>query len=138
MILSQHKRNIRVKIKSSLIDSSPLKRNIRVKPKSPLIDCSPIKRNIRVKPKSPNYKGSSSSQFWTQHNQTKIVNNKYISMLYQQRVHLASGAFAPGWPRRKDGKNTHAQSSLLLQVGKRDCGAPRKRSEDQLKSELVS
>ena len=31
----------------------------------------------------------------------------------QHRVHLASGAAALGWPRHKDGRRTHAESSLL-------------------------
>ena len=31
----------------------------------------------------------------------------------QQRVHLASGASVLGWPHHKDGRWTHAQSSLL-------------------------
>ena len=34
----------------------------------------------------------------------------------QLRVHLASGAAALGWPRHKDGRRTHAQSSLLQRV----------------------
>ena len=33
----------------------------------------------------------------------------------QQRVHLASGAAALGWPRHKDGRRTHACSKKALQ-----------------------
>ena len=40
----------------------------------------------------------------------------------QHRVHLASGAAALGWPRHKDGRRTHAQSSLLQ-------GAPRRKAQ---------
>ena len=35
------------------------------------------------------------------------------------RVHLASGAAALGWPRHKDGRRTHAQSSLLQRAPRR-------------------
>ena len=38
----------------------------------------------------------------------------------QPRVHLASGATALGWPRLKDGKHTHAQSSLLQRSSKKE------------------
>ena len=37
----------------------------------------------------------------------------------QQRVHLDSGAAALGWPHLKDGRRTHAQSSLLEQAPRR-------------------
>ena len=37
----------------------------------------------------------------------------------QHRVHLASGVAALGWPRHKDGRRTHAQSSLLQQAPRR-------------------
>ena len=37
----------------------------------------------------------------------------------QHRVHLASGAAALGWPCHKDGRRTHAQSSLLQQAPRR-------------------
>ena len=37
----------------------------------------------------------------------------------QHRVHLASGAAALGWPRHKDGRRTHAQSSLLQRTLRR-------------------
>ena len=36
-----------------------------------------------------------------------------------QPVHLASGAAALGWPRHKDGRHSHVQSSLLQQAPKR-------------------
>ena len=35
------------------------------------------------------------------------------------RVHLASGAAALGWPRHKDGRRTHAQSSLFQRAPRR-------------------
>ena len=35
------------------------------------------------------------------------------------RVHLASGAAALGRPHLKDGRHTHAQSSLLMQASRR-------------------
>ena len=34
-------------------------------------------------------------------------------------VHLASGAAVLGWPRHKDGRRSHAQSSLLQRVPRR-------------------
>ena len=37
----------------------------------------------------------------------------------QHRVHLASGAAALGWPRLKDGRRAHAQSSLLQRTPRR-------------------
>ena len=37
----------------------------------------------------------------------------------QQRVNLAPGAAALGWPRHKDGRCTHAQSSLLQRAPRR-------------------
>ena len=37
----------------------------------------------------------------------------------QHRVHLAAGAAAPGWPRHKDGRHTHARSSFLQQTSRR-------------------
>ena len=37
----------------------------------------------------------------------------------QHRVHLASGAAALGWPGLKDGRHTHAQSSLLRRAPRR-------------------
>ena len=37
----------------------------------------------------------------------------------KHRVHLASGAAALGWPHHKDGRYTHAQSSLLQQAPRR-------------------
>ena len=37
----------------------------------------------------------------------------------QHRVHLASGAAALGWPSHKDGRRTHAQSSLLQRAPRR-------------------
>ena len=37
----------------------------------------------------------------------------------EHRVHLASGAAALGWPRHKDGRRTHAQSSLLQRAPRR-------------------
>ena len=37
----------------------------------------------------------------------------------QHRVYLASGAAALGWPRHKDGRRTHAQSSLLQRAPRR-------------------
>ena len=37
----------------------------------------------------------------------------------QHRVHLASGAATQGWPRHKDGRRTHAQSSLLQRTPSR-------------------
>ena len=37
----------------------------------------------------------------------------------QHRVHLASGAAALGWPHLKEGKYTHAQSSLLQRAPRR-------------------
>ena len=37
----------------------------------------------------------------------------------QHSVHLASGAAALGWPRHKNGRRSHAQSSLLQRVPKR-------------------
>ena len=37
----------------------------------------------------------------------------------QHRVHLASGAAALGWPRHKDGRRSHAQSSLLQRAQRR-------------------
>ena len=37
----------------------------------------------------------------------------------QHRVNLASGAAALGWPRHKDGRRTHAHSSLLQQASRR-------------------
>ena len=37
----------------------------------------------------------------------------------QHRVHFASGAAALGWPRHKDGRRTHAQSSLLQRAPRR-------------------
>ena len=56
------------------------------------------------------------------------------------RVHLASGAAALGWPRHKDGRRTHAQSSLLQRASRtkaRDHGAPGKRYKDQVKRQLA-
>ena len=41
------------------------------------------------------------------------------SQIAQHRVHLASGAAALGWPRHKDGRRTHAQSSLLQRAPRR-------------------
>ena len=41
------------------------------------------------------------------------------SQASQHRVHLASGAAALGWPRHKDGRRTHAQSSLLQRAPRR-------------------
>ena len=41
------------------------------------------------------------------------------SLLAQHRVHLASGAAALVWPRHKDGRRTHAQSSLLQRAPRR-------------------
>ena len=37
----------------------------------------------------------------------------------QHRVHLVSGAAALGWPRHKDRRRTHTQSSLLQQAPRR-------------------
>ena len=37
----------------------------------------------------------------------------------QHRVHLASGTAALGWPRHKNGRRTHAQSSLLRRAPRR-------------------
>ena len=37
----------------------------------------------------------------------------------QHRVHLASGAAALGWPRHKDGRRRHAQSSLLQRAARK-------------------
>ena len=37
----------------------------------------------------------------------------------QHRVHLVSGAAALGWPRHKDGRRRHAQSSLLQRAARR-------------------
>ena len=37
----------------------------------------------------------------------------------QHRIHLASGSAALGWPRHKDGRHSHVQSSLLQQAPKR-------------------
>ena len=37
----------------------------------------------------------------------------------QHRVHLAAGAVAPGWPRHKHGRPTHARSSLLQRAPRR-------------------
>ena len=37
----------------------------------------------------------------------------------QHRVHLVSGAAALGWPRHKDGRRTHAQSSLPQRAPRR-------------------
>ena len=37
----------------------------------------------------------------------------------QHRAHLASGAAALDWPRHKDGRRTHAKSSLLHQAPRR-------------------
>ena len=37
----------------------------------------------------------------------------------QQRVYLASGVAALGWPRHKHGRPTHARSSLLQQAPRR-------------------
>ena len=37
----------------------------------------------------------------------------------QYRVHLASGGAVLGWPRHKDGRHTHAQSSLLQRASRR-------------------
>ena len=37
----------------------------------------------------------------------------------QHRIHLASGAAALGWPCHKDGRRTHAQSSLLQRAPRR-------------------
>ena len=37
----------------------------------------------------------------------------------QHRVHLVSGAAALGWPRDKDGRCRHAQSSLLQRASRR-------------------
>ena len=37
----------------------------------------------------------------------------------KHRVHLASGGAALGWPRHKDGKRSHAQSSLLQRAPRR-------------------
>ena len=37
----------------------------------------------------------------------------------RHRVHLASGAAALGWPRHKDGRRTHAESSLLQRAPRR-------------------
>ena len=44
------------------------------------------------------------------------------SQLVQHIVHLASGAGAPGWPRHKDRRRTHAESSLLQRT-------PRKKAQ---------
>ena len=49
----------------------------------------------------------------------------------QHRLHLASGAAALGWPRHKDGRRAHAQSSLLQRARRR------KRRKDQLKRQLA-
>ena len=37
----------------------------------------------------------------------------------QHRVYLASGAAALGWPRHKDGRRSHAQSSILQRAPRR-------------------
>ena len=37
----------------------------------------------------------------------------------QHRIHLSSGAAALGWPRHKDRRRTHAQSSLLQRAPRR-------------------
>ena len=44
---------------------------------------------------------------------------KRASLPAHPRVHLASRAAALGWPRHKDGRRTHAQSSLLQRTPRR-------------------
>ena len=57
----------------------------------------------------------------------------------EHRVHLASGAAALGWPRHKDGRRTHAQSSLLQRAPRRKVRSwcSQKRYEDQLMRQLA-
>ena len=50
----------------------------------------------------------------------------------QHTVHLTSSAAALGWPRHKDGRHTHAQSSLLQRTLRRK--DLRKCYKDQLKT----
>ena len=54
------------------------------------------------------------------------------------RVHLASGAVALGWPRHKDERRTHAQSSLLQRAPRRKARSRcSQKAEDQLKRQLT-
>ena len=58
----------------------------------------------------------------------------------QHRVHLASGAAALGWPRHKDGRCTHSQSSLLQRTPRRKTRSwcsKKKLYKDQLKRQLA-
>ena len=57
----------------------------------------------------------------------------------QHRVHLASGAATQGWPRHKDGRRTHAQSSLLQRAPRRKARSwcSKKTYKDQLKKQLA-
>ena len=57
----------------------------------------------------------------------------------QHRVHLASGAAALGWRRHKDGRGTHAQSSLLQRAPRRKAlsWCSKKAYKDQLKRQLA-
>ena len=48
----------------------------------------------------------------------------------KHRVHLASGAAALGWPRHKDGRRSHTQSSLLQR-------APRKKARSWCSKEAL-
>ena len=49
----------------------------------------------------------------------------------QQRVNLAPGAAALGWPRHKDGRCTHAQSSLLQRAPRRKAQSWRSKKVSQ-------
>ena len=58
----------------------------------------------------------------------------------QHRVHLATGAAALGWPRHKDGRRLHAQSSLLQRTPRRKTRSwcsKKKLYKDQLKRQLA-
>ena len=57
----------------------------------------------------------------------------------QHRVHLTSGAAALGWPCHKDGRRTHAQSSLLQPAPRRKARSwcSKKEFKDQLKRQLA-
>ena len=44
---------------------------------------------------------------------------KSLRQSTQHRVHLASGAAALGWPRHKDGRRRHAQSSRLQRAARK-------------------
>ena len=56
----------------------------------------------------------------------------------QHRVHLAAGAAALGWPRHKDERRLHAQSSLLQQAPRRKAWPWRSRKTLQRPAEETS